>query len=300
MTETTSNDSASPPIFVSGKALFAILVWGASFVITRIALESLHPFTIVVARLLIGLTLLFALTRFHKQRLLPDRKDIPICLVLGGILSVHLLIQAYGLLKTSAISSGWIIGFIPVPIAITSHFLGRQHISRLGWIGTAIGACGILLVTLTAPPDFSQARLGDFLQLTSCFTWTAYTVLGGEPVRRNGALSVSVLAMSVAALILLPFMLTSSITVAPLSSRSIAAVLFLGLCCSGLAFYWWYEAVAKFGPARVGALIYFQPFVTLATSVYFKKDEIITWNALAGGACVLVGVWLISRGTSRR
>ena len=121
-------------------------------------------------------------------RRLPVPADRPACIGLGLVLAAHLLIQAYGLKHTSAIHTGWIVGFMPVTIALGAYLLRRQRLNALGWLGVAVGTGGVLLVTLKSTPDFAQARFGDLLQLASCLTWTVYTLAAGGPVARNGAL----------------------------------------------------------------------------------------------------------------
>ena len=117
---------------------------------------------------------------------LPARADLGVCTLLGFIVGGHLLIQTYGLQYTSAVNTGWIIALIPITLAIGAHVLHRQRIGGIGWAGVLAGAAGVFLVTMSAPPNFKDARLGDLLQLTSCFTWTVYTLVGSGPVVRNG------------------------------------------------------------------------------------------------------------------
>lgn len=274
----------------------AIVFWGASFVFTRMALQSFSPFGLVSVRLLVGALLLVVLAGTRGGPLWPVRRDAAACVFLGVFLAGHLLIQAYGLQYTSAINTGWIIGFIPVTIALGAHFLGRQRLGRIGWIGVALGAGGVLIVTLRSPPDFAQARLGDLLQMSSCLTWTVYTLAGTGPVERNGALRVTASAMMVAAGLATAATIRTGVTHSPLTPQSLTAVIFLGPLCSGVAYLLWFAAIRERGAARVGALLYLEPFVTLATAAAILAEP-VTINALVGGVCVLAGVWYVAKGS---
>ena len=58
----------------------------------------------------------------------------------------------------------------------------------------------------------------------------------------------------------------------------------------------WFAAMEDHGPARVGALLYIEPFVALATGALVLGEQ-VTPNAVLGGICVLAGVWLVAKGS---
>jgi drug/metabolite transporter (DMT)-like permease len=76
-----------------------------------------------------------------------------------------------------------------------------------------------------------------------------------------------------------------------LSLSAWAGILFLGIFCSGLAYFFWYSALEKKDSSIVGMYLYLEPFVTLI-GAYLLLDEEILWVTLLGGAMTLVGVYL--------
>jgi drug/metabolite transporter (DMT)-like permease len=280
---------------VSAKGLFAVVAWGASFVATRVALQALHPFALIGLRLWMGTGLLVLVLAARRQRLLPRSADLPACVFLGLVLSTHLLVQAFGLQRTSAINTGWIIGFIPVTIALGATLLRQQRLRFVGWLGATVGTAGVLIVTMQSPPNFAHARVGDLLQLTSCLTWTVYTLAATGPNQRNGVLRVTTFGMAVAAAIGTLAALFTPWRTGPLTAQALLAIAFLGVICSGVAYYLWFAAQRDHGPAHVGALLYIEPFVGLIVAVSLLREP-VTINALVGGVCVLLGVWLVARG----
>ena len=94
---------------LSWPALLAIIIWGFSFIATKTALREVHPFTLLTLRFGMGglLLLLFQIQkdkRFINKFSCRDWLSI-IFLALVGI-SGHTLLQAYGLLYTTAINTG--------------------------------------------------------------------------------------------------------------------------------------------------------------------------------------------------
>jgi drug/metabolite transporter (DMT)-like permease len=70
--------------------------------------------------------------------------------------------------------------------------------------------------------------------------------------------------------------------------------LFLGIACSGLAYIFWYDALAEAGAAQVASFLYIEPIVTVVVATLLI-GEAATWSTLAGGATILLGVWLVNR-----
>jgi drug/metabolite transporter (DMT)-like permease len=275
-------------------ALLSVLFWGLSFVAIAVAERGLHPFTLVWTRLALGAALLFAILRARGEALLPRREDRGICAVLGVLLGGHLLIQAFAMRMTTAMRAGWLVAFMPVTIALGAQLFRGERLRGLGWLGVAVASTGVFVLTATRPTDIVGAGTGDWLMLSSCLTWTAYTLISIDPVQRNGALRVTAFAMAVA---VLPLAIASAVVgplSRPLTADVIAAQLFLGLLASGVAFWAWNQALREFGPQRSSAVLYLQPFVTLLAS-RAVLGEPITPNALIGGPIVLAGVWLVKR-----
>ncbi|UCG34079.1 MAG: DMT family transporter, partial [Phycisphaerales bacterium] len=257
------------------------------------------PFGLVASRLTLGTGVLMAICLLRRSPVLPRAGDRGVCLFLGVVLGGHLLLQTLGLQHTTAIHTSWIIAFIPVTIAVGAWLFLRQGLRVGGWIGVAVATSGVLLVTLKEPPDFSRARFGDLLQLSSCLTWTVYTLVAAGPVARNGSLRITTPVLFVAAVVLAgPAAGTGLVTAAGLSFKGMAVMAFLGLVCNGLAYYLWFRAVDEHGPTRSGSYIYLEPFVTIGIASSLLGEP-VTLSALAGGLCVLAGVYLVAKGSSR-
>ena len=276
----------------------AVAFWGLSFVATRIALDTLTPMTLVAARLLIGAATLFVIGRMTRRPLRVAPGDRLRCFLLGLILAGHLIIQNIGLLKTTATNTAWIIGFIPVTIALAAHVFLGERLSLRGWAGIVLGALGILLVTTSAGLRFDDAKVGDMLQLISCCTWAAYTLVAVSAVRRNGALRVTFWSIGVAACIVTCTAGLQRSLVAPLDWKTFVAVTFLGVICSGLAYWLWYAAIAELGASVTGAYLYLEPFVTWAAAALVLRERLGAIG-VAGGLTVLAGVWIVASSKRR-
>jgi drug/metabolite transporter (DMT)-like permease len=279
-------------------AIAAVVLWGGSFVAVDLALATFSPFGLTALRLALGGAVLLSLQRARGGPLLPPGRDLALTAFLGLTLGAHLSIQAYGLLYTSAIHTGWIVGFMPVTIALGAQLFLRQRLRGLGWFGVLLATSGVLLVTLEEPAGLVDARWGDLLQLSTCLTWTVYSLAGVGVVLRNGSLQVAGVSMAVAALVLAPAALGTGWTVGDVDATAVGSLVYLGLFCNAVAFSLWYRAQKKHGAHRTGVTLYLEPFVTLALAIPILGESAGA-EVLVGGVIMLVGVHLVGRGSRR-
>lgn len=288
---------------LSWEALWAIIFWGLSFIATKVALREVNPFTLLTLRFGMGglLLLLFQLQkdkRFLKKFNSRDWLSI-ILLALVGV-SAHTLLQAYGLLYTTAVNTGWLIAIMPICIAIAARFYLGEPITLRKIGGILVGFLGVALIISKGMFSLSLFHLGstfgDFLILISALTWTAFTVGGRGFLSRFSPLAAITPIIILGSFITFPFTLMKWEWnhLFQLSWAAWVSVLFLGIFCSGLAYLFWYAALEKKDSSIVGVYLYLEPFVTLI-GAYFLLNEQIRWITLIGGGMILLGVYLATR-----
>ncbi|HLG19911.1 MAG TPA: DMT family transporter [Bdellovibrionota bacterium] len=286
--------------------LLAVVFWGISFVATKRALAEISPITLIFSRFAIGTFLLFGFLLARRKVIAPPREVWPMLAWMGFVgIFVHQLLQAYGLTYTSAVNTGWLIGLIPIWSALFSGLFLRERFGFLKIAGLIIGFFGAAVVVTRGQWNFSLLALpssrGDFLIMVSTINWTAYTILGHNVIRRLGALQATTLAMFLGWGMLAPFFIYASgwREIPPLSAGGWCAVLFLGIACSGLGYFFWYGALEKVEASKVASYLYIEPLVTVIAARILLKEE-IRLITIAGGLLVLAGVFIIQRSPSFR
>jgi len=279
-------------------ALFAVIVWGGSFVATKVALgpadaRVFSPFGLVALRFLMGGAVLLGALAVRGGPLLPEREDRGRVALLGAILGAHIGLQTYGLSFTFATHAAWIVCFSSVVIALGAQWFLGQGLRAVGWLGVTVAIAGVVLVTRPGTGAHAEGvGFGDLLQVTGCFTWAAYTLYGVRPVQRSGALRVTAWTTLVAGAGMLALALARGFGARP-GWPEIVALLYLGLLSSAAAFLAWYHAQAKYGSQRTAATLYVEPFVTAIVASF--HDEPLQIATILGGSVVLLGVWLVQR-----
>jgi len=286
-------------------ALLAVVFWGLSFVATKAVVREISPIAVIFLRAGLGGALLLTILGLRGQLAPPPRDAWRPLAVMGFVgVAFHQLLQAYALRLTSAVNTGWLIGLTPIWSALLAALVLRERFSPAKVAGLALGFLGAALVVTRGRPDAALLALpstrGDLLILLSTVNWALYSVLGRGTLRRLGAARATAGSMLAGFVMLaIPFAASGAWRgLLHLSATGWLAVGFLGICCSGLGYYFWYAALDAAEASRVAALLYLEPLVTLAAGVALLGEEVAA-TTLAGGALLLTGVALVQLAPER-
>lgn len=280
---------------------FAVVVWGASFIATKVALRDVSPVTVVWLRFAMGVVVLGGATLARRQLALPNPRDLGYFALLGLLgITLHQWLQSTGLVTAQATTTAWIVATIPIFIAL----LGRLYLhERLGWTrvaGIALATLGVLLVVskgdLASLARGQFGSRGDALVLASAPNWAVFSVLSRRGLRAHPAARMMFWVMALGWLCssILFFRSPGVAEIARLTASGWMAVAFLGVFCSGLAYVAWYDALQVLPAAQVGAFLYLEPLAAVLVAAVVLHEAVLL-AALLGGAIILAGVWMVNR-----
>jgi drug/metabolite transporter (DMT)-like permease len=278
--------------------LSAVVIWGWTFVATKVLLAEVGPVEVLALRLALGTPFLGLVLVARRVRVRFGRRDLLPLLVGGGIFTAHFLVQISGLVTTTATNTGWIIAAAPLALALLSHLLLGERLGRGGVIGLGVATFGILLLVSRGHlADLGWLRsTGDWLVLVSAHTWALYTVATRNLSRRHDPLAVTFAILALATLATTAVFLVAGDLdrVLALSPRGMAAALYLAIPGLALGQWFWQEGVARLGASRAGLYLYLEPLATLALAVPLLGEPLGPFIVLGGGL-VLAGVFLGQR-----
>ena len=281
--------------------LLAVVFWGVSFVATRAVVAQISPITLIFARAALGSLLLVAILTVRGRPWLPPRSAWPSLALMGFIgVAFHGLLQAFALRLTTAVNSGWLIGVTPIWSAILAAIHLRERFPPRKLLGLTLGFVGAVLVVtrgrLGAGVLALPSTRGDLMILASTVNWAVYTVIGHATLKRLGSLVATTCAMLVGwALLTVPFVYGRGWRdFGRLDGMGWVSILFLGLCCSGLGYLWWYGALERIEASRVAALLYLEPLVTLSAAMALL-GETVGITTMVGGLLLVGGVALVEK-----
>lgn len=295
----------SPPRLSASRAyaggLFAVAVWGGSFIATKIAVRETDPLTVICLRFGIGILVLAAAAARRGAFNLPARADVLRFAALGAIgITLHQLLQVTGLITAQASTTSWIITATPLTMAVVGWIVLGERLGGRQALGIALGAAGVLVVVsggrLGALVIGGAGTTGDVLVAASTLTWALFSVYSRRGLQRRPAASMLLYVMAAGWLFAaIPWVLSGQLSaVGRLTSAGWVSIVFLGVCCSGLAYAYWYDALRVLPTAHVGSLLYLEPVVTVMVAAVVLKEP-ITLASIAGGAVIVGGVWVATR-----
>ena len=281
-------------------ALVTILIWGTTFISTKVLLNSFRPVEILLIRFVMGF---LALAAVYPHRLKSTGIRQEGYFALAGLCGVCLyyLLENIALTYTLASNVGVIISAAPFFTAILSHIFmkGEDKLKKGFFVGFVAAMIGICLISFQGTLlEFNP--LGDFLALLAALLWACYSVLtrkiagfGYHTIQTTRRVFGYGIIFMLPALLLFDFHPDYSKFADPVNLLN---MLFLGLGASALCFVTWNFAVRKLGAVKTSIYIYLVPVITVGTSVLVLK-ETVTWITVAGMALTLAGLLLGERGT---
>jgi len=279
-----------------------ILIWGNSFVLVKIAIdEGSSPVMIAMARFIIASSIFGGYVLVKKTKL-PERSDMRMFLLLAFIgVGIYYVFQYYGVkFAGPAISAILVTLLCPVIVFLLSRYRLGESMSQSQKVGIGISAIGSYFVITNGNLEFvSNATeiVGGIFGVVCAVFWAVYTVEGKKIVRRYDPIASTAYISLIGTLMLVPFafadvQLNQHIEY-PTSFFFAAA--YLGVLCTVVGYVMWFKALTGLTASSTGAMLYFEPVVTVIFA-YLILGDAIGWMTAAGGLLVMIGVIAISRG----
>ncbi|MHA6641875.1 DMT family transporter [Mesorhizobium sp. A623] len=274
-------------------AVFVTVVgWASSFPAIRAGLHAFGPIELGSLRFTIAAVpaaVFLALKRPPMPR--PGEWWRFAC---GGIVFVALytVMLNIGEQTVSAGAASFIINVAPILTAIMAMPLLGERFSVLAWIGTFLSFVGIGIIALGEGQGLVLDH-GAVLILGSAFCTAVNTIVQKPLFARHQPLTVAAGNMVIGALCLSPFLASGLAQAAVAKTADLAAVLYLGIVPSLIAYATWAIALSRLPAGRASNFLYcVPPVATLIGFVWL--GEVPTALGIVGGVLALGGVVVVN------
>ncbi|MEO6834554.1 MAG: EamA family transporter [Candidatus Tumulicola sp.] len=266
-------------------------IWGTTWLAIKVSLQYLPPMTGVGLRFVIAGLLLYAAAAGLGA--LRPLREVPwkLVSVLAGFLFGLNYVLTY--VAETRLDSGLVavlFGTLPFFVFAFAHLLANERTTARIWLGALVAFAGVGVISLAGQvrgsPLFALAAVGA----------AAVSAFGNVYAKRH--------SHHQPLLVLPPAMLLAGIAVGALglaterthwdrafSAPSLAALLYLAILGSGIAFFlnlWVLHRVAAW---IVGLSALIIPVIAVAVGI-FLGGETFTWRELIGSALVVLGIWI--------
>jgi len=289
--------------------LFLITFWGSSFVVVKAILrQGLTPIAIATFRFLLA-GILFLIVLFLKRirnpnyRILVEKKDVPVLIILAfsGV-TIFFIAQYTGIQMASASVASILVCLIsPVLISLLSTYMFKEKLSKTQLLGIATASVGTATVILGGTPNLKANitfLLGSLILLSTPILWTAYTLIGKNIIKKYNPFLIVAQVNILGGLFFIPFSLTedSFKSILTLTNQEWLAILYLGISCSLLGYFIWFHVLKRSSAAAISSFLFAEPLITILFAAILIKEE-VTPFIVTGGLLILIGVFLV---TTRR
>ena len=275
-------------------ALLTIIIWGTTFISTKILLVDFQPVEILFFRFIMGLLTLLVI---YPHRLKGTTRRQEFTFVAAGLCGICLyyLMENIALTYTLASNVGVIISVAPFFTAILSHLVMKEEKLRANFfLGFVVAMAGIFLISFNGS-KLELNPMGDLLALLAALIWACYSVLtkkissfGYNTILTTRRVFFYGILFMIPALFLFDFKLELARFANPVYLLNI---IYLGLGASALCFVTWNFEVKVLGAVKTSVYIYMVPVITVVTSVLILHEKITVLAGL-GTLLTLAGLFL--------
>jgi len=272
----------------------AASIWGGMYVVSKIVLEVIPPFTLLTSRLVLGI-LTLGIIKLFQNKIEVDKKQFWQIFGVGFVgYGISLGFQFTGTKLSTASNGALVTSVTPVFVIFFAWILLHEKVTLRLILALLISTLGVLAVIDPRNAEISPGLfLGNLSLLAAALTWALYSVLVRMVTRSTDVLTVSLITFIGGLPLTIPVSMWESVSIGigRITPGVIGGVLFIGVISTALAMFLWNYAFATLD-AGVASLTFFaQPLVgTLLGWVFLR--ELITPLFLVGGLMIGAGLVL--------
>lgn len=279
-----------------GAVMTAIVFWGASYIVTALAYETIAPLQLGFVRAALAALLFFVFMALTGVREKPSRGDLPYFAVSGlfGV-TLYFACQNVGLSLTSSTNAVLIVACYPVITLVMESIGHRVMPSVRQLLGILIAVAGVRILTGTGGTAGSNVLLGDILLLGSGVMWGFYSLTTQKIADRYATSTLTAWQMLFGALFFIPFVLYEGRPWLMPTVKSGLSILFLAVCCSLTSFLCYNYSLRGISVTTATSLLNLMPVVGLICANAVLHES-VTAMQLLGGAVIIAGVLVSTTG----
>lgn len=266
----------------------AFVLWGSQYVISKIALRTVPPVTLLALRYLVSVPALFIVLRL-RHALTPIKKgDWPILFAIGftGYFASFCL-QMLGINRLTGSVSSLLGAMNPIFIPILAAFFLHERITPAKIACVALSMAGVVVIVGV---DGTVDASGALLMLASVFLWSTASIIIRRVSGRYDPMQIALITILCA----LPF--TGGWSLIELQSapcsftlESVLAVLYMGVLGTAVTHSLWNYSLRVMDASFCSMFYPMQPLVSSILGVLFLH-EAVTPGFVIGALMICCGI----------
>ena len=263
--------------------VFVTLIWGATFIMVKDALNDAGPFAFGTLRFTIAGILTLVIV--NKSIFTLTKTEIIGGLICGFCLFCGYAFQNFGLMQTSASKSAFITSVSVLMVPIILYLFNIQKIKMKVWFAVVLATIGLYFLL---DPRGGMMNWGDILTFGCALGFAVHIIFQGYYVKKN----VRVLPFFlVQAWVVVGLSFINSLLFEPIfaiwSPRLISALLVTGIAATFIAILIMIWAQQILNPSETAIIFAMEPVFAAFFAIIFAGEVLGLWGYLGGGLVVL-------------
>jgi drug/metabolite transporter (DMT)-like permease len=278
------------------------LFWAGNAVVGRALVGHFPPLALSFWRWALAFAILLPFAarsiRAHRDTIRTHWRALVVLSFLG--VACYNSLQYLALQTSGAVNATLIGASGPVAGLLIGGAFYQARVSHRQWIGAALSAAGVLWVI--ARGDLANLlglrfAMGDLIMLVATVLWSFYTWMLRRQRPPLPMTALLALQIGIGAAMILPFYLIElAVTqrVPEATTTNLAALLYVAILPSIVAYFCWDRGVARAGAVLPMYFVNLTPVFTALLATFFLAEPIGLYHVV-GGALILVGIHLANR-----
>lgn len=276
--------------------LLAGALWGTSFPIIKIGLETIDPITFLFWRFLVSsVTLIAIMAALRKLKF--AKPNMKLMIFLGVANAAGYLLQYVGMPYTSAAKAALFINLSAIWVAVMSPKLLGEHFSSKKIAGVLFGLLGIVFVSTNL--DFASLTegqmAGDILLIISGVTWAVFMIYNKKLVMNSTSETFQsmtwVLVFTFVCIV--PFTVFAGPDFFALSGWAWLGVFWTAIVCWVIPYYLWLEGLKHLSASTSTVLLLSEIVVAVILSILILREPITIFSTI-GAFLIVIAIVLVS------
>jgi drug/metabolite transporter (DMT)-like permease len=272
-------------------------IWGSSYMLIKIGLDTVPPVTVAAARIALGAATLLVVVQIRGLRLPRGVRawtPFAVMAMVGNVLPFSLI--AWGETHIHSGLTAILLGVVPVSTMVLAHiFTTDERFTANKLAGLAAGFAG--LIVLVGPDALAGlgGSLAGKLAVVGAALCYATSIVYARRLRHVPVVVSGAASLAIATVIIVPVsLIAESPWQAAPSAASVAALVLLGVVGTALATLIFFRLVACTGATFTSLINYLIPLFGVLWGAAVLAERLPA-TALAGLALILSGIALVNR-----
>ncbi len=276
-------------------AFLIIVIWGMTFISSKILLKDFNPVEILFDRFFLATAILCAV---YPKALKFVSFKVELYSALVGLfgITLYFVFENNALIYSNAANVSLIVSTAPIFVGLLNYFIDKDDRPTLNfYLGFAVAIAGIFFLTFGSV-SLNLNPLGDLLAVGSALVWGLYSLYVVKLQQLNiSSLTITIKSFFYSVILTLPLMV-GDYSIKPeslLEPVNLINLMFLAFVASSLSFFLWSKSIEYIGSIKTNVYLYAIPVVTAVGALFILKEKFTIYTAV--GMVLAIGGLVISQ-----